>query len=317
MRPLSRQVIHLLVVCILSTSSNAADDQGRRLDAWIARVSGHPSIEVRWYVAQEVIDRQTRVMDAFELDETARYRYPDTMLVRTRTLPKNEPADARRAMIYDLDQEIDAAGRWSERQVRGGSERNLGDAHRLRDLVTAQAVRAPVLIGMWLAENPDSWHEAGQGHGVSTYAVPDLKLRFDLRLANDADPASAWVSRIEHVGADGSPMVWWTYDQPIRADNAGFAIGSVRVQYSKARDGSVYEGTPAILESARVIPVTSSGPVGATPASQESAEVRASAGSADASGHSARWPAWLLVALGATAVGVGGLAFWKRFGHTP
>jgi hypothetical protein len=258
MNPMSTQQTCWFVVlcCTLCTPIALAADARSSLDAWINLLRDNPATEVQWYVAQEVVDRATRVVDDFEIVETARYRYPIAMLVQSRVIPKNEPEDARRSMRFDLDQEISETGHWTERHAHTGAERDLGDGHELRDMIKAQAVRNPALLGMWINEHPDKCEIVEGDDGRKLFLVPDLNLRFELRLANESDPASAWVSRLEVVGADGSSSVWWTYDDPIRVENARFSLGSVRVQHSVARDGSLYEGTPSVLEYARLIPAS-------------------------------------------------------------
>lgn len=241
---------------MLFTPAALATDPRASLDAWIATSQANPAMEVQWNVPRETVDRTKAVVDTFEIVETARYHYPTAMLVQSRVMPKQEPEDAGRSMRFDMDYEVDETGQWTERHPHTGAERDLGDGHELRDMIKAQAVRNPALLGMWISEHPDKCEVVEGDDGRKLFLIPDLNLRFELRLATESDPASAWVSRLEVVGADGSSSVWWTYDDPIRVENGRFSLGSVRVQHSVARDGSLYEGTPSVLEYARVIPAS-------------------------------------------------------------
>lgn len=159
-------------------------------------------------------------------------------------------------MRFDLDQEIDETGQWTERHPHTGAQRDLGNSHNLRDIIKAQSVRNPALLGMWINEHQGKCEIVKRDDGRQFFLIPDLNLRFELRLAAESDPASAYVSQLEFVGADGSSVTWWTYDDPIRVENAHFWLGSVRIQHSVIRDGSLYEGTPSVLEHAKVIPAS-------------------------------------------------------------
>jgi hypothetical protein len=236
-------------------SAFAADPRAS-LDMWTGLLRHNPAVEVQWYVPNEIVDQRGTIVEMYEVVETARYRYPTAMLVQSRVIPKNEPDDARRSMRFDLDQEIDEAGQWTERHPHTGAQRDLGNSHNLRDVIKAQTVRNPALLGMWINEHQGKCEIVKRDDGRQFFLIPNLNLRFELRLAAESDPASAYVSQLEFVGADGSSVAWWTYNDPIRVDNADFWLGSVRIQHSVARDGSLYEGTPSVLEYARVIPAS-------------------------------------------------------------
>lgn len=241
---------------ILLVPSSLATGADVSLNAWIQLLGNNPLMEVQWYVPREIIDRTNTVHDTFEIMETARYHYPTAMLVQSRVMPKQEPEDAGRSLRFDMDHEIDAAGQWTERHPHTGAERDLGGGHELRDMIKAQAVRNPALLGMWINEHRDKCEMIERRDGRQVFLILDLNLRFELRLATESDPASAWVSQLEVLGADGTPVAWWTYDDPIRVENAHFSLGSVRIEHSITRDGSLYEATPSVLEYARVIPAS-------------------------------------------------------------
>lgn len=300
-------ILILILSCLFFFGNSvSAGDAHSRLHAWVEGVAVHAGLEVRWIVAHEVLDQTSRAVESYEVEETARYQYPRAMLVQTRVVPQNEPGDARRAMRLEVDQEIDANGHWRELHVRSGSERDLGENHSLRDLVGSQAVRAPALLGMWIAEHPGRYQVEEGNTGSLLVSVPDLNLRFELKMGAGTGPEGAWVSQIEMVDGDASRRVWWTYDDPVPVENGRFSLGSVRVQHSVLRDGSLYEGFPSLLEYARVNHETSRadgavrdyprGIAGDTPESDQRRSSRA------ASVGSVRWGVVATVSIAAVGV---------------
>ena len=311
------ELLGAVAIVLVATGMRAkAQDARSLLEAWASSCAASPAIELRWAITHEVMDRSgTTVVDRFDVTETARYHYPITMSVQTRTVPNHEPKDAERALRFDVDQEINRAGHWTERFVVAGSQRDLGNSHILRDLIGAQAIRAPVLLGMWIHEHPHRCHATDRDDGRPLlYEIPDLNLRFQLQLGQDLDPRSGWVSLIEVIDRDGSLRAWWSYDEPTRVQGADYQVGAVRTQYSIARDGSLYEGIPDQLERVSTFrPISSEHPSSGGPEAELShASATSESQSPGSPGRNTRAPGRWIITIIIAAAGAGVIVLRNR-----
>lgn len=219
---------------------------------WSAACAARSRVELQWLRTHDVVDSRGQLTDSFDTTESAVYEYPTSMLVRTRAVPTGDPqADRLRSVRVDLDSEISPENGWVERQVALGSERDLGNEHLLRDVVRSEAVRAPMLLGMWIHEHPEKVRRIAREGERLVGEVPELNIRFTLQPGRGDDPATGWVTQIDIVDASGQPRAWWKYDEPRQVEGASYQVGGIRTQYSIQRDGKLFEGVSDQLQLVR------------------------------------------------------------------
>lgn len=219
---------------------------------WSAACVARSKVELQWLRTHDVVDAHGQLVESFDTTESAVYEYPSSMLVRTRVVPTDDPrADRIRSARVDLDVEISRDNGWVERRVALGSERDLGNDHLLRDVVRSEAIRAPMLLGMWIHEHPEKLRRITREGDRIVGDIPDLNIRFTLQTSRDNDAAPGWISQIDIVDGNGQARAWWKYDEPRQVEGAGYQVGGVRTQYSIQHDGKLFEGVSDQLQFVR------------------------------------------------------------------
>ncbi|MCC5822194.1 MAG: hypothetical protein LAT64_13985 [Phycisphaerales bacterium] len=254
-------LIGTIVACVAGLSS--AQSGHDLAQSWVEQCRRLNSVVYHWIDTQDVIDTAGRVAYSFDKEEVVLVDWPDRIEHRSRVIETGEVRVSAAAMRFDRDFFVNGSGRVSESYVKRSAQ-NSAVVDTPQRLAVTQASFAPSLVGVWFGEMPDGSFEV-EPLSDSSFSVSsdDLGLRaFVRRVGNDGASRGAGplaVYRLEMMGADGHPRLWWEYDDFRPAGNTGAAVGHVRVSYSILRDGSMHESMPAMLKSMRRADLAASG----------------------------------------------------------
>lgn len=243
----------LIVACVAGLSW--ADPGHDLVRSWIEQCRRLNSVVYHWTDRQDVLDPAGRLAYTLGKEEVVLVDWPDRIEHRSRVNETGEVRISAAAIRFDRDYFVSGSGWVSESYVRRSEQRSAVVDTPRRQAVT-QASFAPSLVGVWLGEMPEGSFEvetlSDRSFSVSS---DELGLRaFVRRIGNDgasrnSEPLAVY--RLEMMGADGHPRLWWDYDDFRPAGNTGAAVGHVRVSYSILRDGSVLKSMPAKLTDLR------------------------------------------------------------------
>ncbi len=171
-------ILACMITALFLSTGYAQTSPENLVRLWIKQSLRVDTFRITWVEGHEIKGKDGQIMGAFDLRQTCEYRWPIEMRIETRAIPTGHRHDSARAMQFDRESKIDASGEQTEAPLRSSNSRSLGTDRSLKGGVQYQALRAPHLIGIWLADHQEITSTAQRNADKTvSFTIEPLRLR--------------------------------------------------------------------------------------------------------------------------------------------